>query len=157
MSVPRLSYTGLDLLQALDGATNYNALLIDLILRSARGRQPMLDFGAGIGTFPRERSHEDGGRVPGPLTPGLSIQLAHNQRRRHAADVASADWVGAPRKDRSFHVRAALPNRSLEFGVLHAYRARVFFSVSIGERDPCGSGLRCSSFAPGNNQATYAR
>jgi len=51
MSVPRLSYTGLDLLQALDGATNYNALLIDLILRSARGRQPMLDFGAGIGTF----------------------------------------------------------------------------------------------------------
>jgi SAM-dependent methyltransferase len=51
MNDPQLSYTGLDLLQALDAATNYNALLIDLILHSARGRQPMLDFGAGIGTF----------------------------------------------------------------------------------------------------------
>jgi hypothetical protein len=45
------------------------------------------------------------------------FQLAHNQRRRHAASVASADCVGAPRIDRSFHVRAALPNPSVEFGV----------------------------------------
>lgn len=51
MSEPQLGYTGLDLLWALDGAVNYNALLVDLILESAGGRQPMLDFGAGVGTF----------------------------------------------------------------------------------------------------------
>jgi SAM-dependent methyltransferase len=48
---PELNYTGLDILQALEHATNYNALLIDLILQSAEGRSPMVDFGAGIGTF----------------------------------------------------------------------------------------------------------
>lgn len=51
MSDPQLSYTGLDLLWALDGAVNYNTLLVDLIRESAGGRQPMLDFGAGVGTF----------------------------------------------------------------------------------------------------------
>ena len=51
MSDPQLSYTGLDVLWALDGAVNYNTLLVDLILESAGGRQPMLDFGAGVGTF----------------------------------------------------------------------------------------------------------
>lgn len=51
MSDPNLSYTGLDLLRALDGAVNYNALLVNLILENAAGRQPMLDFGAGVGTF----------------------------------------------------------------------------------------------------------
>jgi SAM-dependent methyltransferase len=48
---PQLSYTGLDVLETLDGATNYNSLLVDLILRHARGRRRMLDFGAGLGTF----------------------------------------------------------------------------------------------------------
>ena len=47
------AYPGLDILQALDRATNYNALLVDLILRTSRGRRRMLDFGAGIGTFSR--------------------------------------------------------------------------------------------------------
>jgi len=51
LSDPQLNYTGLDLLEALDRATNYSALLVELILRSAGGRQPMLDFGAGVGTF----------------------------------------------------------------------------------------------------------
>jgi SAM-dependent methyltransferase len=48
---PQLTYTGLNVLETLDGATNYNALLVDLILQSAHGRQRMLDFGAGLGTF----------------------------------------------------------------------------------------------------------
>jgi hypothetical protein len=48
---PELSYTGLDTLQVLERATNYNALLLDLILKSACGRLRMLDFGARIGTF----------------------------------------------------------------------------------------------------------
>jgi len=51
VSAPKLSYTGLDILQALDRATNYNALLLDLVLRSASDRCRMLDFGAGIGTL----------------------------------------------------------------------------------------------------------
>jgi SAM-dependent methyltransferase len=51
VSDPKLRYSGLDILQALDRATNYNALLLDLILRSACGRRRMLDFGSGIGTF----------------------------------------------------------------------------------------------------------
>ena len=50
-SDPELNYTGLDILQALENATNYNALLVQLILQSANGRKPMLDFGAGVGTF----------------------------------------------------------------------------------------------------------
>jgi len=46
-----LTYTGLDVLEMLDTATNYNSLLLDLILRSAGDLHRMLDFGAGIGTF----------------------------------------------------------------------------------------------------------
>jgi SAM-dependent methyltransferase len=51
VSDSELTYTGLDVLEMLDTATNYNSLLIDLILRSADDRHRMLDFGAGIGTF----------------------------------------------------------------------------------------------------------
>jgi SAM-dependent methyltransferase len=51
MSAPGLSYTGIDVLETLEGATNYNALLVDLILESSQGRSRMLDFGAGTGTF----------------------------------------------------------------------------------------------------------
>lgn len=51
MSNSELKYTGVDILHALEEATNYNALLVDLVLRSADGRRRMLDFGAGIGTF----------------------------------------------------------------------------------------------------------
>jgi hypothetical protein len=53
MSEPQVSYTGLDVLETLENAANYNALLVDLILRSADGRRRMLDFGAGLGTFSR--------------------------------------------------------------------------------------------------------
>jgi len=51
MSDSPLTYTGLDVLERLDRATNYNAFLLDLILRNYCGRGRMLDFGAGIGTF----------------------------------------------------------------------------------------------------------
>jgi len=51
VSDPKVSYPSLDILQALSRATNYNALLLDLSLKSACGRRRMLDFGAGIGTF----------------------------------------------------------------------------------------------------------
>lgn len=51
VSEPELHYTGLDILQALENATNYNALLTDLILESAHDDRSMLDFGAGVGTF----------------------------------------------------------------------------------------------------------
>ncbi len=51
MTAPQLSYTGVDILEALEGATNYNPLLLDLIRESSQGRTRMLDFGAGTGTF----------------------------------------------------------------------------------------------------------
>ena len=51
MSAPQLSYTGIDVLETLEGATNYNSLLLDLIVESSQGRSRMLDFGAGTGTF----------------------------------------------------------------------------------------------------------
>ena len=51
MGEEELRYTGLEILEALTNATNYNSLLTDLILESANGRKTMVDFGAGIGTF----------------------------------------------------------------------------------------------------------
>ena len=51
MSTPQLTYTGIDILETLEGATNYNSLLLDLIRESSQGRTRMLDFGAGTGTF----------------------------------------------------------------------------------------------------------
>jgi len=51
VSTPQLSYTGIDLLETLQGATNYNSLLLDLILENSQGHSRMLDFGAGTGTF----------------------------------------------------------------------------------------------------------
>ena len=51
MSAPQLTYTGLDLLETLDRATNYNSQLLDLIIESSATHSRMLDFGAGIGTF----------------------------------------------------------------------------------------------------------
>ena len=38
MSAPELSYTGIDVLETLEGATNYNALLVDLILEILRAQ-----------------------------------------------------------------------------------------------------------------------
>jgi SAM-dependent methyltransferase len=55
----QLNYTGLDVLETLDSATNYNALLLDLVLRSAGGRRRMLDFGAGLGTFSKLLRNKD--------------------------------------------------------------------------------------------------
>ena len=51
MSTPQLTYTGLDVLETLDRATNYNSLLLDLIVDSSGDYSRMLDFGAGIETF----------------------------------------------------------------------------------------------------------
>ena len=51
MSTPHLTYTGVDVLETLDRATNYNSLLLNIILQSSGDCCRMLDFGAGIGTF----------------------------------------------------------------------------------------------------------
>ena len=45
------SYTGLDTLEALEGARNYNQHLTQLIMASAGRARRLLDFGAGLGTF----------------------------------------------------------------------------------------------------------
>lgn len=51
MSDQEPSYTGVEILETLTSARNYNALLIDLILRAGKGSRRLVDFGAGIGTF----------------------------------------------------------------------------------------------------------
>ena len=51
MSSPQMTYTGADVLETLERATNYNSLLLDLILESSGHCSRILDFGAGIGTF----------------------------------------------------------------------------------------------------------
>ena len=43
-------YSGVDLLQALESAHNYNDYLIGLVRQAANSRD-LIDFGAGIGTF----------------------------------------------------------------------------------------------------------
>src|SRR5690349_8096197 len=53
MNASELSYTGIDLLETLEGATNYNSMLLDLVRETSQGRSRMLDFGAGTGTFAR--------------------------------------------------------------------------------------------------------
>jgi Methyltransferase domain len=78
MSNPQLSYTGLDILEALQSATNYNALLLELILRSAGERRPMLDFGAGTGTFAKLLRDRDVEIVCVEADPYLSDMLARD-------------------------------------------------------------------------------
>ncbi|MGI8890857.1 MAG: class I SAM-dependent methyltransferase [Chthoniobacterales bacterium] len=51
MTTQNSGYTGVEILEALRNATNYNALLVSLIAQGANGRRAMVDFGAGIGTF----------------------------------------------------------------------------------------------------------
>lgn len=51
MSAPQVTYTGIDVLETLEKATNYSSLLLDLILENSQGCTRMLDFGAGTGTF----------------------------------------------------------------------------------------------------------
>ena len=51
MSSPHLEYTGLDILETLQEARNYNRYLTDLCQRAAGPTRAALDFGAGIGTF----------------------------------------------------------------------------------------------------------
>ena len=51
MSSHGLEYTGLEILQILQEARNYNRYLADLCERAAGQTRDALDFGAGIGTF----------------------------------------------------------------------------------------------------------
>jgi SAM-dependent methyltransferase len=78
MSNPQLSYTGLDILETLQSATNYNALLLNLILRSAGERRPMLDFGAGVGTFAKLLRNRDAEVVCVEADAYLSDMLARD-------------------------------------------------------------------------------
>lgn len=48
-----LTYTGLDILRALENAHHYNGCLVDIIVKNVAGRKTLVDFGAGIGTFAR--------------------------------------------------------------------------------------------------------
>ncbi|RYE57424.1 MAG: class I SAM-dependent methyltransferase [Sphingobacteriales bacterium] len=44
-------YTGTDNLEVMQEAVNYNAYLLNLVVRFARSTKNLIDFGAGIGTF----------------------------------------------------------------------------------------------------------
>lgn len=51
MTSPGLEYTGLDVLETLGAARNYNRYLTDLVEAGAADSRTAVDFGAGIGTF----------------------------------------------------------------------------------------------------------
>ena len=51
MTEAELEYTGIDVLEALQEARNYNRYLTKLVTKYAGGARCLLDFGAGIGTF----------------------------------------------------------------------------------------------------------
>lgn len=46
-----MEYTGADNLEIMNAAVNYNQFLLRCVLDQAQGRQKLLDFGAGLGTF----------------------------------------------------------------------------------------------------------
>ena len=96
MSNPPPEYTGVDVLEALEEATNYNALLVDLVLRSADGRRRMLDFGTGIGTFAKLLRSQGIDIVCVEIDPYLASALARD---------------GFP----TFRSLDEVPNRSFEF------------------------------------------
>ena len=97
MSDPELNYTGLDILQALEHATNYNALLTDLIQHSAGDRTPMVDFGAGAGIFAkllRNRGVEVVCLEPDPyLAERLTDNGFRTLRQLHEITDNSVDFV----------------------------------------------------------------
>jgi SAM-dependent methyltransferase len=45
------AYTGVDVLETLEGAVNYNRYLCDLVLKHSRPTDRIIDFGAGMGTL----------------------------------------------------------------------------------------------------------
>ncbi len=60
--MPEHAYAGTDNLEVMKEARNYNAFLLDLVMRSATDWTRTIDFGAGIGTFAemvRERAGID--------------------------------------------------------------------------------------------------
>jgi len=96
VSNPELEYTGVDVLHALEEATNYNALLVDLVLRSADGRRRMLDFGAGIGTFAK-------------LLQNQGIEIVCVEFDTYLADALAREGFS------TFRTLDEVPNRSFEF------------------------------------------
>jgi SAM-dependent methyltransferase len=54
MTSTELPYTGVDNLEVMQEAENYNRFLVSLVTREIRPELRILDFGAGIGTFARE-------------------------------------------------------------------------------------------------------
>jgi SAM-dependent methyltransferase len=104
MNNQELSYTGVEILQTLTNATNYNALLIGLILEAAKGSRNMVDFGAGIGTFSKLLRDRDITVTCVELDPVLANDLAH------------AGFV-------TFRDLKALPDDSVDF----------FFSLNVVE------------------------
>ena len=74
----QLAYTGIDVLETLGRATNYNSLMLDLILESSGGRSRMLDFGAGMGTFAKLLRKKGVDVVCVEPDPGLAGGLARD-------------------------------------------------------------------------------
>lgn len=70
------TYTGTDNLEVMADAVNYNRFLVSLVLHANRVRRPMLDFGAGVGTFATALSRH-----------GLSVDCVE-------PDSAQADAIG---------------------------------------------------------------
>jgi anaerobic magnesium-protoporphyrin IX monomethyl ester cyclase len=90
-------YTGADNLEAMTSARNYNAFLLDEVLRNSGGAAAAVDFGAGTGTFARAL-RERGLRVT-CVEPDVQLRrrLADDEFECHAGmeelPVAAADYI----------------------------------------------------------------
>jgi SAM-dependent methyltransferase len=103
-------YSGVDILEALEGAHNYNDYLTRLIRESSESKH-VIDFGAGTGTFAK-RLREEGCRV-------LCVEPDFSQRER----LVEAGFEVLPNID-------SLPDESLPF----VFSLNVFEHIADDQR-----------------------
>jgi len=91
------AYTGVDVLEVMAEAENYNAFLLDQIIASSGGARTAVDFGAGMGTFAgmvRDRGLEVTCIEPDAgLRDHLSARGLANHPSIAALPPASADFI----------------------------------------------------------------
>ena len=106
--VTQNTYTGTDNLEVMEEAINYNRFLMSLVLDANRERRPMLDFGAGVGTF--AKAFAESGLKVDCVEPDQGQAELIKQSALHV--VESIDRIPSEQYDfiYSFNVLEHIPN-----------------------------------------------